>query len=366
MQHTIFLEDLEARITEQLPFVVYKKPRQTSVNALLQDDDALHTIHDFTQSGFVFAPFKGDAHIIKGKKVFVSTKENQQQPLPQPSIVEDMDSRQKHVDLVQRAVDAIRSTPLKKVVLSRQQNVPSTVGPLQVFNRLAAKYKNAFTYYVYHPKIGQWLGATPEKLLKISGNTYETMSLAGTQLDQGQQEVAWGAKEQEEQQMVTDEIISRLREINPDTIHVGERQTHKAGSLLHLRTKISGRLPQGSDVSNLIKALHPTPAVCGLPRKRAKDFILANEGYDRKYYTGFLGELNLEETNARNKNRRNVENSAYYSMKKTSDLYVNLRCMEKQPDGYCLYLGGGITASSNPAAEWEETVNKAQTMGSVI
>jgi isochorismate synthase len=95
----------------------------------------------------------------------------------------------------------------------------------------------------------------------------------------------------------------------------------------------------------LIDALHPTPAVCGLPKESAKEFILENEGYDRSFYTGFLGELSVE-------NR--------------SNLFVNLRCMQVKDATYYIYIGGGITSASVPEKEWEETVAKSKVMLRVL
>jgi isochorismate synthase len=77
----------------------------------------------------------------------------------------------------------------------------------------------------------------------------------------------------------------------------------------------------------VISVLHPTPAVCGLPKQEAKDFILENEG-TTEYYTGFLGELNKEGFNKD-------------TLK--SDLYVNLRCMKIKDNQAHLYMGCGIT-----------------------
>ncbi len=82
--------------------------------------------------------------------------------------------------------------------------------------------------------------------------------------------------------------------------------------------------------STLIKKLHPTPAVCGLPLESSKEFILKNENYKRTYYTGFLGELNLTKEN-----------------KNTSELFVNLRCMEIKNSSAFIFVGGGITKESN-------------------
>src|SRR5690606_31528760 len=101
----------------------------------------------------------------------------------------------------------------------------------------------------------------------------------------------------------------------------------------------------------IIKALHPTPAVCGMPKEIARDFLIQKEGYDRKYYAGYLGELNC-----------NVEQNT----NDESDLYVNLRCMEIEENNINIYVGCGVTKDSNPESEFIETVNKSSTMKQIL
>jgi isochorismate synthase len=97
--------------------------------------------------------------------------------------------------------------------------------------------------------------------------------------------------------------------------------------------------------------LHPTPAVGGFPKLNAINFINENEGYNREYYSGYLGEINYNDNFA-------------------TDLYVNLRCMQiqKNNDNFQahLYTGCGITKDSIPEKEWFETVNKAMTLKNVL
>lgn len=168
----------------------------------------------------------------------------------------------------------------------------------------------------FHPKIGVWLGATPETLLSVNGLRFKTMALAGTQAISENQEVSWGNKETEEQQLVADDIVKNLEALPIKKLTVAERETIRAGNVLHLRTLISGVMQAANQqVEQIITTLHPTPAVCGLPRDTAASFIQQYEGYDREFYTGFLGELNLEKENYRSHNRRNTENLAYKSIK---------------------------------------------------
>ena len=98
-------------------------------------------------------------------------------------------------------------------------------------------------------------------------------------------------------------------------------------------------------IGDLLQELHPTPAVCGLPKEEAFRFIPDNEGYDRSYYSGFTGWLDTEGH---------------------TDIYVNLRCMEIKPGEAILYAGGGILASSEVESEWMETGDKMNTMRSIL
>lgn len=191
------------------------------------------------------------------------------------------------------------------------------------------------------------------------------MALAGTQDFKGSLDVVWQDKEKQEQQLVTDFIIDHLKS-SVERFTVSDVETVKAGNLLHLRTMISAQLKAQTSLKDIIESIHPTPAVCGLPKLASKQFILNNETYKREYYTGFLGELNLETTIAPRSGRRNIENRAYAVVRNSTQLYVNLRCMQIKNQQALIYVGGGITESSNPEKEWEETVSKSLVVKSVL
>jgi isochorismate synthase len=194
------------------------------------------------------------------------------------------------------------------------------------------------------------MGSTPERLLKANTNTFYTMSLAGPQKIQSDKEVVWEKKEMEEQQFVTDFILNNLKDLTSE-VSVSSPYTAKAGTLAHIKTDIEGVINDNSSLKEVVSVLHPTPAVCGLPKEVSKNFILEHEGYDREYYTGFLGELNKE---------------GFNKEELKSDLYVNLRCMKIKDNQAHLYVGCGITKDSIPEKEWEESVNKSMTMKKVL
>ncbi|MCK5400762.1 MAG: chorismate-binding protein [Flavobacteriaceae bacterium] len=350
-----FFESLEQQFKNESPFVVYRKPDDNTIKAMLQQDSELFTITDFKESGFVFAPFedKEDAVLIPLEKSELISIENfisELSAIPAPDSyreagISSKDNKKDHINLVQKGIEAIEVNQFQKVVLSRQEIIRiSETNPISIFKGLLSKYKSAFVYCWFHPKVGLWLGATPETLLRIKDNRFYTMALAGTQQYEETIDVHWDNKNIEEQQLVSNFIMDKLKEVAAD-LSISEVKTIKAGSLLHLRSDISGTIKQETNnLKRLINILHPTPAVCGLPKNNAKQFILKNENYNREFYTGFLGEFEAN----------------------NSTLYVNLRCMQLKNHEAILYIGGGITKDSIPENEWEETLNKAKIMKRVL
>ncbi|MDG2193851.1 MAG: chorismate-binding protein [Polaribacter sp.] len=351
---TIF-ESIQQSVKDKLPFVAYKKPNKSIIKGLFQENDTLHIVKNYAESGFVFAPFdiekqvilipNKDAVLLEEEVVVEEFGElNSSQGISELYVV-SASAKKKHIKLVENGVRAIKDGLFKKVVLSRKKTIAlSGFDIVTSFQKLTYNYPNAFVYVWFHPAIGLWLGASPETLLKVTENHFSTMALAGTQIDKELKEVVWLQKEKEEQQFVTDYIVDAVSKVCVD-VQKSATETVKAGSLLHLKTAISGNLnTQKFTLKTLINALHPTPAVCGLPKEAAKWFIAENESYDRSFYTGFLGELNMDD----------------------SELYVNLRCMCVENKLAHLYVGGGITKDSDPELEWQETVSKSRTIKKVL
>jgi isochorismate synthase len=366
-----FYKRVEAHYKNQLPFVIYRKPNKNRVNGKLQGNANLIFTIDFNEKGFVFSPFDAiDKTVLIPNEISedlsASVGSNASNETSNAAACNVNDAKKFHINLVEKGVSKIKNSALKKVVLSRQEKVTiSETNPISIFKKLLNKYTTAFVYCWYHPKVGLWLGATPETLIKIESNRFSIMALAGTQDFKGNLNVVWKEKELQEQQIVTDFIIDNLKP-SVEHINVSDTETVKAGNLVHLKTMISAQLKPNVALKQIIEALHPTPAVCGLPKAEAKAFIKNNENYYREFYTGFLGELNYEKIVTPRSGRRNIENRAYAITKKSTQLYVNLRCMQLKNQQAIIYVGGGITESSNPEREWEETVSKSVVIKSVL
>ncbi|GGD37730.1 hypothetical protein GCM10011361_01000 [Muriicola marianensis] len=303
---------------------------------------------DLTRSGFIVSPFRKDnpAFMILPDRIVEATDQTTKiKGVTTAESTESVEEANRYKDLVRRAVQTIRKGNLKKVVLSRPMEVPTGKSALEIFESLLAAYPSAFCYCWYHPEVGCWLGATPETLVHFSKSEFRTVALAGTLKKEEGKTPAWGPKEKEEQGIVTDYIRAALSEMGIKT-ETSAVETVAAGSLWHLKTTLTGKV-DSDQVGEVIRALHPTPAVCGIPLKEAQNFIRENEGYARGYYTGYLGELHREKEGE-------------------TRLFVNLRCMEFLGDRARIFVGGGITASSDEQKEWEETRAKSQTVLRVL
>jgi len=344
---------LEEQLQTGFPFALYSKPGNTIITGVFQNDDTTFKI-DYNGSGFVFAPFS------QGKTVFIPTHAadiisaeiDLDINIPDAPLQPDIDPEAKtHFEnLVAKSIDAIKSGAFQKLVLSRKELVHlAKADVVAIFQKLLVTYPNAFRYCFYDPSAGLWMGATPEQLLKVENHTLHTVALAGTQLYKAGEEAIWEDKEKQEQKFVTDYILSELTNYITN-VNTTEPYTFRAGNIVHIKTDISAELKDVDSLHSIIKTLHPTPAVCGLPKVDAKEYLLANEGYDREYYAGFLGELNHDSATGQPK----------------TDLFVNLRCMKIKDNTAHLYIGCGITADSDPQKEFLETVNKSMTMRKVI
>jgi len=370
-EETIF-EKIEKHYKNKLPFVVYRKPNASAVKGLFQLNNDLHVTENYKEKGFVFAPFNDTENSIlipfdDSDSLEANLDLKDQTVYENNQLTFQEGDKLEHINLVKIGIDAIKNNHFKKVVLARSEVVVlQAFDIINTFKNLLVKYNLAFVYCWYHPKVGLWLGATPETLMKIEGLQFSIMALAGTQEYKNSLSVVWEEKEKQEQQIVTDYIKNSIAPF-VNRIAVSEVETVKAGNLVHLKTMISANLnSRKSNLESIISVLHPTPAVCGMPKKEAMEFILKNESHNREFYSGFLGELNYESKLAPKSSKRNIENRAYSISKKCTQLYVNLRCMQIKDNSAIVYVGGGITKSSNPLKEWEETVAKSKVIKSIL
>ena len=240
----------------------------------------------------------------------------------------------------------------RKIVLARcaEETSEEAIDPMELFRRACELYPRMFISLVSTSKSGIWLIATPEILLEGKANDWHTVALAGTMRLEGDsltgegEKVTWATKDIQEQRIVTTYIAECLEQFTGDFREEGPR-TVRAANLVHLRSDFSFKLPDGQHLGDLLHALHPTPAVCGLPKRETFKFIIQNEHTPRRYYSGFMGMLAPDGG---------------------THLYVSLRCMNIEGGHYHLYAGGGLLTDSTVSQEWLETEAKLETMRRVI
>lgn len=346
------IQKIQEHFDSKLPFVCYCKPNSNKLIALFQRNNQLHAL-DQIKSGFAFVSFDSNSKYgipEQESDVYIESISNFEAYQNSDKVYEvDILAKVNFESLVEKALKEINSGTFEKVVLSRNEVVElSNFTIKKVFSSLVSKYTNSFRYCFYHSEIGLWMGATPEQLLKSNQNKVQTVSLAGTQLSSDIKNIVWEEKEINEQKTVTEYIVDALKSCGAE-VAKSEPYTFQAGSIVHIKTDIEAQFESEVNVPNILELLHPTPAVCGFPKTEALEFISANEGYYREYYAGYLGEWNQDGN---------------------FDLYVNLRCMKLETnDGSAiakLFVGCGINSGSQLEKEFFETVNKAQTLKSIL
>lgn len=320
------------------------------------------------QSGFVMAPFvrAADAPLLLIRPDVVErrrvTGDGSRMKGDGCWTADDGRERMAYAADFDRFYNELHAGRLQKIVLARHSDVTmdSPVDAQRLFLQACKAYPRMFVALVSTPLSGTWLMATPEMLLQVEGNVGRTMALAGTMaLDGGE----WSAKNIEEQRLVAAYIADRLAPLATDIKEEGPR-TVRAGHLVHLRSDFCFTLREGVAVGSLLDTLHPTPAVCGIPKEAAFHFILHNETVPRRYYSGFCGPLNLKIDGEEGKDgaSREVADDAG----SVSSLFVSLRCMQIRGATCRLYAGGGLLKDSREQQEWEETEAKMQTMRALL
>lgn len=342
-------------------FVVFRQPQNDEPQLFVGGEfNCLDSLDIVPDQGFVFHPFDGDdekIRFLKPRQISIgweaqidfSALNSQKNKVLQAIDAPYVASKTEYLRLAEALISRLKNAELNKVVLSRLivHELGEVVDWGSKFEQLCLKYPTAFVYVLSDGQGLFWAGATPETLISVSNKKAYTMALAGTQPAKlnPEETYSWQTKEREEQQYVTDYIADILQDSGVKKLTISETSTHLAGKLAHLVNHIDFEMPIQFSALKMAQKIHPTPAICGFPKEKAFELILKTEPHKRSFYSGFLGIIQ--------------EN-------KTADFYVNLRCVQVVGNQLYSYVGGGLTADSNPEKEWAETVLKSQTMLSLF
>lgn len=275
-------------------------------------------------------------------------------PLPQRITVRPSRSAESWCELVARATKAMRDAgpgDLDKVVLAREVLLEADVpfDRAEVLRRLRAAFPGCFLFHV-----DGFLGASPELLVGRTGDIVRAQPMAGTAPRGGDPtsdaRLADGllssATYRHEHQITIDMVFDTLipwcsyLDYEPEPTVVG------VANVQHLATTVEGHLSRPApSVIELVRALHPTPAVNGWPREAAQAWIAAHEGFDRGRYAGTVGWVDA------------CGNGTFA---------VGIRCADIDGATARVVAGNGIVADSDPDTELAETQVKLQALLSVL
>lgn len=345
-------------------FALYRLPFEQTYTEIAQTEGDIAEFASCTElnrrSGFVVAPFQvtADCPILLIRPDHIARYPIEEDGETTAKAVNSCQPHREYYSADFAAFhDQLTAGTFRKIVLARHATLSPNrqIAPKKLFMLACQHYPRLFIALVALPNGDFWLTATPEILLEGIGTDWRTIALAGTmQLKddelQGEGEtMRWSTKNIQEQHYVATYIADTLSRLHLSYQEEGPR-TVRAANLVHLRSDFTFSLTDTSCIGDLLHALHPTPAVCGLPREEAFRFIISHEHTDRQYYSGFMGPMNL------------VTPQSPLS----SHIYVSLRCMQICPDVYHLYAGGGLLKDSVEESEWQETEAKMQTMKSLL
>lgn len=346
---SVSLTDLREWLADDSDFVVFRHPNSDVIWTLKAESTlSINAFSELTEipSGFIFAPFdlnNSPVLILQGEKIALSASEqgcsfsNTSQPIENSNqrntICQDYE---KDFSIFKQA---LQKGDFQKLVLARGEEFTTQADPILLFQEACVAYPNSMVYLLNNQHCGMWLGATPEVLLENDGSQLHTVALAGT-MPAAQQPCVWSEKNRREQSIVTDYLRKNIGSFGK-IINEHGPYTYPSAHLVHLKTDLYLQAKK-EHITQLICSIHPTPAVCGIPKSEALQFINSHESLQREYYAGFLGYVDSDES---------------------FRLFVNLRCMKwTAATTVRLIAGGGLLSDSILEQEWNETKIKMQTL----
>jgi menaquinone-specific isochorismate synthase len=252
---------------------------------------------------------------------------------------------------VSQALQRIAAGEFKKIVLARAQDVTADhpLHPLTMLNGLRQRFPDCYAFSFTLGRGPSFIGASPERLVRVSKNVLETEALAGSirrgataSEDAALAGVLSGSeKDRREHQEVLDDIIARLTPLGLKLEIPARPRIRRLANVQHLHTPLTSTLPDGVRTLDVLAAMHPTPAVGGSPRDAAIARIRELEKFPRGLYAGALGWLNA---------------------RGGGEFFVGLRSALVEGAHARVYAGAGIVAGSTPEKEFAETELKFKAM----
>ena len=257
--------------------------------------------------------------------------------------VPDAASKARWLDAVRRTLERIREGDFSKAVLARSRSIQldRSSDPIAIMGSLRAAYPNCYRFLISDGRGGAFLGASPERLVRLARGEVLTEAVAGTlRCEPGDDGVALARtlaeskKDQSEHRIVLQYLIETLTPVCESLQAPDAPEVMRLPHLLHLRTPVRGVARPGAHVLDLVSRLHPTPAVAGWPRSEALSWIGRVETAGRGWFAGPVG---------------------WVGAQGDGDFAVGIRSIAIHGRRARLFAGAGIVEGSDPELEWNET-----------
>jgi menaquinone-specific isochorismate synthase len=254
-------------------------------------------------------------------------------------------------DAVRTSLDAIRSGRVSKAVLARTLDIEldGAVDPIDLVSHLWSVNRGSYVFF-FEPIPGSAIvGAAPETVATLRDGVFHATAVAGSirrgETAREQAELAArllaSEKDRVEQRIALDDMVARLGTVAHQIRTDPQPHVLTLARIQHLETEIRASVPPNVGILDLLRLLHPTPTVCGLPRDSAMAFLGEEEPFERGWYAGPVGFFDAE----------------------GNGIFVPaLRMGVATGSGWRLFAGAGLVEGSVPALEWEETAIKFEPM----
>lgn len=281
-------------------------------------------------------------HVCQAEQYKVAPKFDSKIAVDIPSI--GSVEHQEWIHSINSAKSKIQSGEFEKVVLARELTfkLDREVSATHILNRLRFQYPDCYSFLIRQNSESSFIGSTPERLASFNSQFVLTEGLAGS-ASRGktasedavlEYELLHSKKDIKEHEIVRDAIQENLQDYSDRISHPKTPKIKKLSNVQHLFTPITAIIKNGASRTEVLKTLHPTPAVGGFPRKEAVSFIKKTENFDRGWYAAPIGWINASGN---------------------SEFIVAIRSGLIKNNEVRFFAGCGIVEDSDPEKEWEET-----------
>jgi anthranilate synthase component 1 len=299
----------------------------------------------------------------QAKEVLEATVRKLREPLPpeqqragvrRPMEVRPSITREGYHGMVKRAKEYIRAGDIFQVVLSQRFRIALQVDPFQIYRQLRRINPSPYLFFLRCDGTVM-IGSSPEILVRVENGRIDLRPIAGTRprgktIEQDlalEKELLADPKELAEHVMLVDlgrNDVGRVAEVG--SVEVNEYATiERYSHVMHIVSNVRGKLRDGLDWLDLLRATFPAGTLSGAPKVRAMEIIDELETLRRGPYGGCVG---------------------YVDYSGSMDMAITIRTLLVKDDTIHLQSGGGVVADSVPEAEYQESVNKAQALVQAI